>query len=89
MIVARISQYKNKELIRMQSSTKQSRTEDRLAAFLSVLILKPLYQLEKLQTLWEPGCLLLVLVKSLSFQLCVTIKAKLQILVSYRKLNVY
>lgn len=78
MIIASISQFKNKELIRMQSSTKQSRTEDRLAAFLSMLIPKPLYQLEQLQTLWEPGCLLLTSVKSLSrFLPCVTIKAKL------------
>lgn len=78
MIVARIAQFKYKELIRMQSCTKQSRTEDRLAAFLSMLILKLLYQLEKLQTLWEPGYLLLMSVKSLShFQLCVTIKARL------------
>lgn len=78
MIVARIAQFKYKELIRMQSYTKQSRTEDRLAAFLSMLILKLLYQLEKLQTLREPGYLLLMSVKSLShFQLCVTIKARL------------
>lgn len=66
------------------------RIEDRLAAFLLRLILKLLYRLVKLKALWDTGWILLMSVKSLShFQLCVTVKAKLQIPMLYRKLNAY
>lgn len=81
---------RNESEYRVQQNRVMVRIDDRLDAFLSVLILKLLYWPVTLKALWNPGCILLMSVKSLShFQLCVTIKAKLQIPVLYRKLKAY
>lgn len=79
---------RNESEYRVQQNRVVIRIDDSLAAFLSMLILKLLYHLVKLKALWDPECILLMSVKSLShFQLCVTIKAKLQTPTLYRKLN--
>lgn len=86
MKINRIKYKRNESKTRVQQIRVVIRIDDRLAVFLSMLILKLLNQLEKLKALQDPGYILLMSVKSLShFQFGVTVRAKLQIPMLYRK----